>query len=110
MKRSASLSAALLLGLLAAFLVAAGQATDPGPPIQVGHRYVFLFPSEAKRTAEVVEELGDGWLKVKYLHSDGVERLIFMNLDQVVYFHPADDDPPRPIEPQRRGADTEETS
>ena len=82
---------AVLVAALAAFALAAAPKPEPKPLLQVGKRYEFLCPGERKRTAEVAEELGGGWYKVKYKHEDGAERIIWLNLNQVVYFHPAAD-------------------
>jgi hypothetical protein len=88
MKRLAPLVATLALGLMAALAYASAPKAEPKPLLEVGKRYVFLTAAEVKRSASVVEDLGAGWYKMRYVHSDGVERMIWLNLNQVVYFQP----------------------
>ncbi len=91
MNRFPSVVIPLVVGLLVVITCAASPRADPKPLLQVGTQYVFLTSAEVKRTAEVVEDLGGGWYKMKYKHSDGVVRMIWMNLNQIVYFQPAQD-------------------
>ena len=90
MNRRVFLIGVLALSLMSLLAFAAAPRAEPKPLLQVGTRYVFLCPAEVKRTAEIVEDLGNNWYKMKYKHSDGVERMIWMNLNQVVYFQPAE--------------------
>jgi hypothetical protein len=90
MKRCPSPIAALVVGFTVAVMCAAGPRADPKPLLQIGSQYVFLMPGEVKRTAEAVEDLGEGWYRMRYKHSDGVARMIWLNLNQVVYFQPAE--------------------
>ncbi len=97
MKRVILFIGLLAIGMTAAFAYAAAPRAEPRRLLEIGKRYIFLSPAEVKRTAEVIEDFGGGWYKMKYKHSDGVERMIWMNLNQVIYFQP--EDPNHPVPP-----------
>ena len=92
MKRTLLIGAAVAVIGLA---VAAQQPGTPKPPLMTKDtRYVILTAPQAKRTVVPLEDTAGGWVKCRYASTDengekGPERVIWLNLDQVVYFEPA---------------------